>query len=284
MGDPTGDELTRLLREKGLSHVEDLVVSPRKGQHTLLVRRADGELMVLKHRSPSSGVPFREPDVYVGRETPHMPELLDSGPTHLLLAYHEGESLRRCLARGSLTEHVRGALVDMLIERRSTDGPARVADVRRALALSLIRLLSSGPRGVPVGSAWRHASRRVLARTVPVVLGPKLQSAATRSVELGPPVHQHGDLHLDNILVEEGRRVLVVDWEDSFVGTPICDWLYFWPQALRMPDGEEALRAFRSAAGRAWPGQLEVFDRLLPLFDWAARRNARFAAQGARHP
>ena len=282
MGEPAGEALSTLLRDRGLTRVEDLVVNPRKGQHTLLVRDQAGRLMVLKHRDSPSGVPFREPDLYTGSKTPHMPELLDSGPTHLLLAYHPGESLRSRLAAGALTDSTMAALVDALLEPRPSTGPARVADVRRGLARGLIRLLGSGPRGVPVGPGRRQVWRRFLVRTVPVLLGWKLQRCAEDAVALGPADHQHGDLHLDNVLVDEGGGVLVIDWEDAFVGTPICDWLYFWPQVLRMPRGDEAFQAFRSAAGDACPAQLELFDRLLPLYDWAARQNVRFAAPDAR--
>lgn len=284
MVEPGGEELAGFLRDHGLTRVRDLVVSRRKGQHTLLVEDARGRLMVLKHRTRRDGSPFREREMYLELATPHMPELLDSGPTHLLLAHHRGESLRDRLAVGSLSDAERRALVEALVEPRASEEPARVADVRRALARALIRLLGSGPRSAPVGPGWRQAFRRLLARTVPVLLGPTLDRRARASVALGPSVHQHGDLHLDNVWMEQEGRVLVMDWEDAFVGTPICDWLYFWPQVLRMPDGEAAYRLFRSEAGRTSPAQLALFDRLLPFYDWAAKRNARFSAPDLRHP
>ena len=78
------------------------------------------------------------------------------------------------------------------------------------------------------------------------------------AVELwdGPPVWLHGDLHPDNLLVDDGRIAAVIDFGDLTAGDPATDLLCGW--MLFGPAGRDALRAATGvddatwARGRGW--------------------------------
>lgn len=68
----------------------------------------------------------------------------------------------------------------------------------------------------------------------------------------GPPLWIHGDLHLANLLVDQGRLTAVIDFGDLTSGDPATDLAVAWPL---LP--ADAHGAFREAAGRAavWAGE-----------------------------
>lgn len=288
MPDSLPVETTDLLRARSLVCVDVLVASQRKRQYTLLVEDPDRRRWVLKYRDPSQG-PLGESSFYERHRAPYLPDLVEIAPDHVLMRYHEGRRLREKLSRGPLEEAARRALIDALSDPPLADeaGVAGFGDVRRSLVRNLMRLLTSGPMDTP---APGPISGRLLgwrARLLVAVVGGRLSAGAAASAATGPPVHQHGDLHLNNVILGEGGRVIILDWEDTFIGTPICDWLYFWPQYLRLAGPDDAFGKFREEATRRWPAQTRIFDELLPLFAWAARSNPRFGAvlpgDGSKH-
>lgn len=81
----------------------------------------------------------------------------------------------------------------------------------------------------------------------------------------GPPLWLHGDLHPDNVLVDErGRITAVIDFGDMTSGDPATDFAIAW---MLFGDDARARDAFRAAAGvdddtwtrgRAWALALGV--------------------------
>lgn len=88
----------------------------------------------------------------------------------------------------------------------------------------------------------------------------------------GPPVWLHGDLHPDNVIVDDGAIAGVVDFGDLTSGDPatdlVCGWMLFGP------DGREVLREAVAADDATW-------DRAR---GWALTLGLAYLAHSDGHP
>lgn len=88
----------------------------------------------------------------------------------------------------------------------------------------------------------------------------------------GPPVWLHGDLHPNNVLVDDGRLSAIIDFGDITAGDPATDYLLGW-MAFEA-DAREVFRRTVGADDATWArGQA-----------WALILSLVFAAQGEDDP
>jgi hypothetical protein len=83
----------------------------------------------------------------------------------------------------------------------------------------------------------------------------------------------HGDLALENVLVQEGGRVLLLDWELSGLGDPALEAARFLAQTpLDLPGWEDAwLAEYLACFDRpGLAGRIATYRALLP-FEWLCR-------------
>lgn len=224
------------LRELSLSPVKIIFSNSRKGRWTLEVRRAGGELAVLKWNQPDLAVEGRtslrrEIAVYEDWRTLELVEPLATGPHFLLLAHLPGKTLREALLsyRASLggADGVRPEferLVESLARRLEIffqpDGNYQPSASELAGALFSLwnKLLLSGP----MHTQRRPAELRI-AGWVSRLAGPLVRRELAKSVQaaLSPGTTlrsswMHGDLHYNNILVADGESgVRLIDLENA---------------------------------------------------------------------
>ena len=129
----------------------------------------------------------------------------------------------------------------------------------------------------------------------PDTLGPRLRAAAPRLrdacdrlASLGPgPTVVHGDFHQWNVL-QDGDRVVVIDWSDAAIGHPFTDlatwldrvdpaarrsmldvWLACWADAAPRAELEEAARlALPVGALHQVESYRRIMESLEPGPDW----------------
>lgn len=278
----------------GLEPVHTLLANERKRTVVLLVRR-DEETAVLKWCAPDAPGEARadfeaERAAYTsGRFAGLAPRLLGHGPNHLLLQRVEGETLRSALAgavaRGDAGDAVGRAYERLCARLVEAYGPGmRSADADPAGASSaLLRLYwvlaSSGPMATSRSAAARAVSRG-LARFGRPLAERALADLLRAHPELAARGPAHGDLHLDNVILDGHRSAYVFDLaRSSEDGFPVADLAYLLSTTLVLTSPAPDLRqrlvqaaASRLAAmGPAWPRVLDV-ARLLACVGAANRR------------
>ena len=97
------------------------------------------------------------------------------------------------------------------------------------------------------------------------------------------PTWLHGDLHAQNVLVEEGAITAIIDWGDVCRGDHASDlasvWMLFKDRSVR----EQAMRACDDVSDATWErarGWAILFG--IVLFDTGRVANPRHAAMGAQ--
>lgn len=116
--------------------------------------------------------------------------------------------------------------------------PAERDEFAGELALTLRALHVPAPADAPRnpvrGVPMRERNDVVAPRLVGwPVLEQRWREALAAPQWQGPPVWVHGDVHLGNIVISEGRVVALIDFGDMCAGDPACDlaiaWLGFTP-------------------------------------------------------
>lgn len=111
-----------------------------------------------------------------------------------------------------------------------------------------------------------------LGASVPADLGAVWEQLCELPAWPGPPQWLHGDLHPDNLVVDDDGLVAVIDWGDLTAGDPATDLAIAW---LLLPPGPRArLRAELAYDDQTW----------LRGMGWALSLGAALAAHSAQNP
>jgi hypothetical protein len=274
----------------GFGVKEILFSSERKQQVTALVEDADGALYVAKWRSPEhdrDGERLDE-EIAIYRDGPYpafMPKSVVSEPGLLVVEYVASTTLREfLLARQPGADREDG--VDVAVVNRLFDffdqgyGFSSFYLSRQTfdhLMRYLWKLTSSGPAGTRKRPMERFFNRFLV--SLPVFLM-KLFPINAPSVEQ-VPTRIHGDLHLNNILVDSTRReITIIDWETTLSESPLLDFLYCTAMLGALLDDGPGKDAFETSVERslsAMDVELRPFAKFFfGLFGAIIATNSRF--------
>lgn len=106
-----------------------------------------------------------------------------------------------------------------------------------------IALLVAAVHAVPVPPGWEEQ----------VVAGPL------------PPVLEHGDCHVDNMVRDRAGRVLLVDWQEARLGHGLADLVFVWQRAEfagAHPPREAMTEAYADARGLDRVALAPLLDRI----------------------
>lgn len=117
-------------------------------------------------------------------------------------------------------------------------------------------------------AGWLHR----LGASVPAELGGLWDQLCQLPAWPGPPLWLHGDLHPDNLVVDDDGVVAVIDWGDLTAGDPATDLAIAW---LLLPPGPRArLRAELPYDDSTW----------LRGMGWALSLGTALAVHSAQNP
>ena len=165
---------------------------------------------------------------------------------------------------------------------------ARAASWREFLRALHVEAPADAPvnpyRGVPLSTRASVIEER-LARLAHTPLVTPAVHAAWEQALAAPidvaPTWIHGDLHVLNALVDNGRLSAIIDWGDMARGDPATDlaaiWMLLPTRALR----EEAIEAYGPATDATWArtkGWVIAFATM--MLDAGLAGDTRFAAMG----
>ena len=139
-------------------------------------------------------------------------------------------------------------------------------------------------RGVPLSTRASVIEERLARLAQMPIVTPEIRAmweqALASPVDVAP-TWIHGDLHVLNVLVDDGRLSAVIDWGDMAAGDPATDlasiWMLLPTRALRA----EAIDAYGPASAATWSrarGWVVAFATM--MLDAGLAGDARFAAMG----
>lgn len=292
-------ELERALSSRGLRLGEVLVANERKASWTVRAITEDGTSRTVKWIAPWAPAFSREAfanevNAYGSELIAPRTELIESGPNVMVLGWIDGVTARKRLLEllhdsqsvafipGMIGSIVRQVGEGMM--RRTGEGPSRtsLADELRPVVFSLA---ASGPMDTH-RSRIESAATRTMARIAQPLMSRRFHRLARFHPILEAQGVAHGDLHLDNILIDKDGRIHLIDFANVNVrGIPAVDLSYALTAALTLLDGvPQTQLATRSMVAQTLdglvPGQssgiLGVVDELMLI----SRLNRRFNPYG----
>jgi aminoglycoside phosphotransferase (APT) family kinase protein len=269
--------------------------STSKRQHTVLARVSGAAPVVLKMCYPGGEQFEREKAFYLARPPlPFVPQATLVNGSVLALPYFSMPTLRHyadslaAAPRGEATQRLSHAadlllrdLAQFLAAAELVPSPSEVERMVKTLG----NLLCSGPMGTR-----RSRAAEFLARKAWRLVRPAFQAALTGDFVHPEPARQswcHGDLHLNNILIDErAERLVWIDWGTSYRGMPWRDLMYSTAMLGAILDELEAGSAARFhcrvveevLGGRS--AAAAAYARWAPVYTLCAAANSRFTLGG----
>lgn len=278
----------------GVSWLRALRVSTRKHTVAAEVRTAQNRLAVLKFCASDafhkdSGFES-ERAFYAGEGFALAPALLSSGPSHVLLEFVpgitlrdwiKGEQARAELDCDALVVHLKRIAAELAATRFLPEPQLAKVSASRA-AERIHNLLTSGPIDARRSRFAQSSSRQFSRISVPmlrVVLGQLHNAWVQRGVRFASRFG-HNDLHTNNVLVSDSNT-WVVDYERlTEPGFWYVDVLYLFGtiySALERPEHRKRLLgAVIHCLCEQEPSAKTEFGLLARLFAAAALSNGRF--------
>lgn len=269
--------------------------STSKRQHTVLASLSGAEPMVLKMGYPGGEQFEREKAFYLARPPfPFVPEASLVNGCTLALPFFPMPTLRHYAdalaaepgrdAAGALWRIAGLFLRDLAAFVAPADLVPSASELER-MVKTLGNLLRSGPMGTR-----RSRAADALARRAWRLVMPAFRAALAADFVHPEPARQawcHGDLHLNNILVDErGARLVWIDWGTSYRGLPWRDLMYstaMLAALLEELSPGSAERFHRRVAREVLGGRAAaaaIYARWAPLYTLCAAANSRFTLGG----
>lgn len=218
--------LDPFLKKLDLNVESILTFNPSKSQVTALVINPRKKRFILKVVGEKSLVHSQnEQKFYLeyGNQLSFVPKMIQCGPNYLLMEYYDTLSLRSFLLSQPSEEDLDKVLLNLKNLITSFYKPESYyvdSQVRQTLECQYRNLLVSGPQG-----QTRLLLIDYLFKGFARITSPLAKLTLPEICGVSQPIH--GDLHLNNILVEQRNlKLWIVDWENWCFGSSFEDIFY----------------------------------------------------------
>jgi len=203
-----------------------------------------------------------------------MPDLIDYDENYLVIERINGETLRKSLLENNELLCCSKVIIE-LFDRKYKKSSEKLSWqlINQSFKRSYGNLICSGPEDASKLGLISVKIRKVFIKLSYAFLKKDFVKISKKLALSEDAYYLHGDLHLNNIIVN-GSRYYLIDWETSYSGVRINDIIYFLPQYAILSKDLNAMLGWEYFGLSSV--ETKVLKNIYPLYLSAIMTNPRF--------